>query len=133
MQAIIRAGGKQYLVSPDQTLEVDLVDSAAKALEFEPLLVVDGATITVGTPVVAGVKVTATVVGEVKGEKIKVLKFKAKKREKKLTGHRQRYTQIKISAIGSAKKPAAQAAAKPTVAKPAAAAKPAKTPVAAAK
>jgi large subunit ribosomal protein L21 len=123
MQAIIRAGGKQYLVSPDQTLEVDLVDSAAKTLAFEPLLVIDGAKVTVGTPVVAGVKVTATVVGEVKGEKIKVLKFKAKKREKKLTGHRQRYTQIKISAIGSAKQPVAKAAAP---------VKAAKTPVAAA-
>ncbi len=116
MQAIIRAGGKQYLVRPGQTLEVDLVKDAAKMLQFEPLLVIDGETISVGTPTVAGIMVTAEVVAEVKGEKLKILKFKAKKREKKLTGHRQRYTQIKISAIGAAKKPVARAAA----AKPAA-------------
>jgi large subunit ribosomal protein L21 len=100
MQAVIRTGAKQYLVQPDQTLEVDLVGGDAKTLEFEPLLVIDGDKVSVGTPVVAGITVTAKVVGEVKGEKLKVLKFKAKKRVKKQTGHRQRYTQITITGIG---------------------------------
>ena len=103
MQAVIKAGGKQYLVSPDQTVEVDLIPGESKKLEFEPLLVIDGDKISVGTPSVAGVTVTAEVVGEVKGDKIKVLKFKAKKRVKKLTGHRQRYTKIRITGVGTAK------------------------------
>jgi large subunit ribosomal protein L21 len=114
MQAVIRTGAKQYLVKPDQTLEIDLVGGDAKTLEFEPLLVIDGDTISVGTPNVAGITVTATVVGEVKGEKLKVLKFKAKKRVKKLTGHRQRYTQITITGIGKAKAKATTTAAPAT-------------------
>jgi large subunit ribosomal protein L21 len=117
MQAVIKAGGKQYIVEPNQTLEIDLVASDAKKLNFEPLLVIDGDKVTVGTPVVSGVTVNAEVVSEVKGDKIKVLKFKPKKRVKKLTGHRQHYTQIKITGIGSAKSAAAKSE-KP-VAKPA--------------
>jgi large subunit ribosomal protein L21 len=122
MQAVIRSGAKQYLVKPGQVLEIDLVGGDAKTLEFEPLLVIDGDKVQVGAPVVAGVKVAAEVAGEVKGEKLQVLKFKAKKRVKTQTGHRQHYTQIKITAIGTAKAPAAKAAA----AKPAAKKAPAK-------
>jgi large subunit ribosomal protein L21 len=98
MQAVIKAGGKQYLVSPDQTLNIDLVGDSKK-LEFEPLLIIDGQTATVGTPVVKGFRVKAEVLSEVKGDKIQVLKFKPKKRESKRTGHRQRYSQVKITAI----------------------------------
>lgn len=78
MQAVIAAGGKQYIVEANQTLDIDLVEGDAKKLEFEPLMVIDGDKIQVGAPRVSGVTVTAEVVGEVKGEKIKVLKFKAK-------------------------------------------------------
>ena len=67
MQAVIKAGGKQYIVAPNQTLEIDLVPSDAKKLEFEPLLVIDGDKVTVGTPVVSGVKVKADVVAQTKG------------------------------------------------------------------
>lgn len=112
MQAVIRSGNHQYLVTPGQILEIDLVGDDAKTLQFEPLLVIDGEKVTVGTPVVADVAVTADVIEMVKGEKLKVLKFQAKKRVKKLTGHRQRYTRIKITAVGSAKAPAKAAAAK---------------------
>jgi large subunit ribosomal protein L21 len=100
MQAVIATGGKQYIVTKDQTLEVELLGTEAKTVEFDALMVMDGDKITVGTPTVAGVKVVAAVGEEVKGEKIKVLKFKPKKRIKKLTGHRQHYTQIKITSIG---------------------------------
>jgi large subunit ribosomal protein L21 len=100
MQAIITTGGKQYIVAKDQTLEVELLGTDAKTVEFDALMTIDGDKITVGTPLVSGVKVVAAVGEEVKGEKIKVLKFKAKKRIKKLTGHRQHYTQIKITSIG---------------------------------
>jgi large subunit ribosomal protein L21 len=121
MQAVIKAGGKQFIVEPNQTLNVDLVADGTKKLEFEPLLVIDGDKITVGAPAVSGVIVTAEVLAEVKGEKIKVLKFKAKKRVKKLTGHRQHYSQIKILTIGAVQaKPVAKAATeKPTTTQPA--------------
>lgn len=98
MQAVIQTGGKQYIVTKDQTLAVELLGDAKK-IEFEALLVIDGDKVKVGTPTVEGVKVKAEVLGEVKADKIKVLKFKAKKRVKKLTGHRQHYSQIKIISI----------------------------------
>ncbi len=100
MQAIIATGGKQYVINPDQTLEVELLDPDKKKVEFDVLMTMDGDKVTVGAPLVKGVTVKAEVLGEVKGEKIKVLKFKAKKRVKKLTGHRQHYSQIKILSIG---------------------------------
>jgi large subunit ribosomal protein L21 len=99
MQAVIMAGGKQYLVKKDQILELELVGDAKK-MEFETLLLIDGDNVKVGTPHVAGLKVHAEVLGETKGDKIQVLKFKPKKRVKRLTGHRQHYSQVKITKIG---------------------------------
>ncbi len=116
MQAVIKAGSKQHIVDLGQTLEIDLVPGESKSLEFEPLLVIDGDTVTVGTPAVAGTKVTAEILGDVKGDKINVLKFKAKKRVNTRTGHRQRYTQIRITGIGSAKAKAEDKADKPAAA-----------------
>jgi large subunit ribosomal protein L21 len=98
VKAVIATGGKQYLVEKDQTLEVELVGDEKK-LEFDVLLVIDGDAAKVGKPTVAGAKVEASVVEEVKGEKVKVLRFKAKKRVKRLTGHRQHFSQIKITKI----------------------------------
>jgi large subunit ribosomal protein L21 len=103
MQAVIKAGGKQYLVAPNQILNIDLTDAETKKLEFDALMVIDGTKISVGTPVIKDVKVKAEVIEEVKGDKLKILKFKPKKRVKKLTGHRQHYSQIKITGISSAK------------------------------
>ena len=100
MQAVIRSGGKQYLVEKGQTLEVELLNGAKKTLELEALLVIDGDKVSVGKPVVKDIKVKAEVLGETKGDKLKVMKFKAKKRVKKTTGHRQHYSQIKITSIG---------------------------------
>jgi large subunit ribosomal protein L21 len=99
IQAIILAGSKQHLVSPGQTLLIELAGES-KQLKFEPLMVIDGAKTTVGTPTVAGVTVKAEVLDEVKGVKLRVLHFKAKKRVKKQTGHRQHYAQVKITSIG---------------------------------
>jgi large subunit ribosomal protein L21 len=99
VKAVIKTGGKQYLVEKGQSLHVEKLADAKKA-EFEALLVIDGDKIQVGTPLVKGAKVTAEVVEAVaKGDKIKILKFKAKKRQHKLTGHRQKYTEIKITGI----------------------------------
>lgn len=99
MQAVIATGGKQYLVRDGEFLNVELVGEETK-LVFDALLVIDGKDITVGAPLVDKIKVHAEVLETVKGEKIKILKFKAKKRVKRLTGHRQKYSQIKITKIG---------------------------------
>ncbi|HSX02762.1 MAG TPA: 50S ribosomal protein L21 [Candidatus Saccharimonadia bacterium] len=100
MQAVITSGGKQYLVKKDEVLEVELLGDIKK-IEFDALMTIDGDAIKVGQPTVAGVKVAAEVVDpDAKGDKLKVLKFKAKKRVKRLTGHRQHYSQIKITKIG---------------------------------
>jgi len=99
MQAVIASGGKQYIVKKGQTLELELLGDAKKA-EFDVLLLIDGDKVQVGAPFVKDLKVHAEVVDEVKGDKIKVLKFKPKKRIKRLTGHRQHFTQVKITKIG---------------------------------
>lgn len=97
-KAVISTGGHQYIVSEGDTLEVELIKDEKKT-SFEPLLVIDGEKVTVGTPIVSGVKVTADVLGEVRGEKVTAIRYKAKKRVKKVHGHKQHLTQIKISKI----------------------------------
>jgi large subunit ribosomal protein L21 len=100
MKAIIKVGGKQYIVTEKQTLLVDRLADDTKTVDVEPLMVFDEKTATVGTPVVKGASVKAKVLeGEVKGDKIQIMKFKAKKRVKTLTGHRQKYTKIEIDSI----------------------------------
>jgi large subunit ribosomal protein L21 len=99
MKAVIKVGGKQYIVTEKQTLLVDL-QGDSKELSLEPLMVFDGKEATVGTPVVKGASVKVKIVeAEVKGEKIQVAKFQAKKRVKKVKGHRQKYTKIEITKI----------------------------------
>lgn len=100
VQAIIETGGKQYLVAKDEVLEVELLNSTdEKKLELAPLLVINGDKILVGRPTVEGAKVTAEILEQTKGPKLEVLRFKAKKRVKSKIGHRQKYVQIKITAI----------------------------------
>ena len=99
-QAVILVGGKQYLVSEKETLRVDLLPAGTKELETDALLLIDGDTTTVGTPTVKGVKVSAKVVTpEVKGDKVRVIRYKAKKRVHKENGHRQKYSEIQITKI----------------------------------
>lgn len=98
-KAIISTGGHQYVVSEGDTLEVELIKTDKKSASFEPLLVIDGDKTTVGTPVVSGAKVTAEILGDVRGEKVTAIRYKAKKRVKKVHGHRQHLTQIKITKI----------------------------------
>ena len=99
-KAVILVGGKQYLVAEQETLRVDLLPAGTKELELDALLVIDGDKTTVGTPTVKGVKVSAEVVTpEVKGEKIRVIRYKAKKRVHKETGHRQKYSEIRVTKI----------------------------------
>lgn len=100
MKAVIQVGGKQYIVAEKETLLVDRLQDGTKELTLEPLMVFDDKDAKVGAPVVAGVKVTAKVVEpEVKGDKIRVIKFEAKKRVNKQIGHRQKYSKIEIQKI----------------------------------
>lgn len=100
MKAVIKVGGKQYIVAEKQTLLVDKLGDDVKTLDLEPLMVVDGDASKVGTPTVKGVKVSAKVVEPVvAGEKLKIIRFKSKKRVKTITGHRQKHSQIQISKI----------------------------------
>ena len=99
-KAVIATGGKQYLVTEGETVEVELLHNDDKKVSFEALLVIDGDTVTVGTPNVDKVKVAAEVVAdEVKADKVTSIRYKAKKRVHKVRGHRQRHTQLKITKI----------------------------------
>ena len=99
-KAVVKVGGKQFIVSEKETLLVDLLPQGTKELKLDALMLIDGDKVEVGTPVVKGVKVSAKVVDElVKGEKIRVIRYKAKKRVHKENGHRQKYTKIKIASI----------------------------------
>ncbi len=99
-KAVILTGGHQYLVSEGEELEIEKLGSDKKA-EFEALLVIDGEKISIGSPAVAGVKVTADVVeAEVKADKVIAIRYKAKKRVNKRRGHRQKLTRIRIKTIG---------------------------------
>ncbi|MDO4902070.1 MAG: 50S ribosomal protein L21 [bacterium] len=99
-KAVVKVGGKQFIVSEKETLLVDLLPQGTKELELDALMLIDGDKVEVGTPFVKGVKVSAKVVDElVKGEKIRVIRYKAKKRVHKENGHRQKYTKIEITSI----------------------------------
>lgn len=98
-KAVIATGGKQYIVTEGDTLKVELLDTEKKQVTFEPLLVIDGDDVKVGAPSVAGVKVTADVLEEVRNDKVTSIRYKAKKRVHKVRGHRQRMTAIKIAKI----------------------------------
>lgn len=99
-KAIIATGGKQYLVAEGETLEVELLKTEGKTATFVPLLVIDGEKTTVGTQEVSGVKVTAEVVDQdVQADKVTAIRYKAKKRVRKVRGHRQRHTVVKITKI----------------------------------
>jgi large subunit ribosomal protein L21 len=99
-KAVISTGGHQYLVSVGETLEVELLDPAQQNTSFEALLVIDGDTVSVGAPTVSGVKVSADIVEQsVKDDKVVAIRYKAKKRVRKVRGHRQRHTVIKITKI----------------------------------
>ena len=99
-KAVIATGGKQYLVTEGETLEVELLHADDKKVTFEPLLVIDGDSVQVGTPIVEKVKVSAEIIDEdQKGEKVTAIRYKAKKRVHKLHGHRQHHTVVKISKI----------------------------------
>ena len=100
MYAIIATGGKQYKVSEGDVIRVEKLDvEAGQTYDFTQVLAISDGELTVGTPVVEGAKVTATVMGEGKGKKVIVYKYKRKTGYHKKNGHRQTYTQLKIEKI----------------------------------
>ena len=101
MYAVIQTGGKQYRVAEGETLRVEkLPASTGDKLSFSPLLFADdGGTVQVGKPEVSGIKVEAEVLGQGKGEKIVIFKYKRRKSYRRKTGHRQLFTALKIVSI----------------------------------
>ncbi|MDR9466816.1 50S ribosomal protein L21 [Marinospirillum sp.] len=103
MYAVIKTGGKQYRVQEGQTLKLEKLEVATgETLNFdEVLLVSDGENIKVGAPLVDGAKVTAEVIDHGRGDKIRIIKFRRRKHHMKRQGHRQWYTEVKITGIAS--------------------------------
>ena len=101
MKAVIVPGGKQYTVSEGDVLFIEKLNAEAEStVKFDQVLaVLDGENSKVGTPVVEGASVEAKVVKNGKGKKITILRYKAKKNEKKKIGHRQPYTKVEITKI----------------------------------
>ena len=102
MYAVIETGGKQYRVEQGEILDVELVDGVAEdgSVVFERVLMVaDGAAVRVGTPAVDGAKVEAKVLGEVRGKKIRVFKYKKRKGYRRTSGHRQDLCRVRIEKI----------------------------------
>ena len=129
--AIIESGGKQYVAREGQALEVDrLPVEPGQAVKFEQvLLVAQDGQVRIGTPLVDGMKVHATVAGNIKGDKIVVFRYIPKERYRKKAGHRQQYTRVIVDSIGEPSgrpaRPAQAAAPAPARKKPAAKPKPA--------
>lgn len=103
MYAVIESGGKQHRVIEGEVLNVELLEAAAgDKIDFnEVLMVGNGADVKIGAPFVAGSKVSAEVVGHGRADKIHVIKFRRRKHFRKQMGHRQWFTQIKITAISA--------------------------------
>jgi len=104
--AIVEDGSKQYKAIEGGTIEVDHFPAEiGEQVELERvLMVVEDKDIQIGTPVLEGIKVQATVVAQVKGPKIVVFKYKPKQRYRVKTGHRQKYTRLQIESISAGKK-----------------------------
>ena len=101
MHAIIETGGKQYKVTEGDVIFVEKLEAeAGQAITFDQVLaILDGETATFGAPVVEGATVTATVVKNGKGKKVRIFKYNPKKGYRKRQGHRQPYTKVQIGAI----------------------------------
>jgi large subunit ribosomal protein L21 len=118
MFAVIESGGKQYRVEPGDVLDVELLASVApdaeknSAVKFERVLVVGGDSLTFGKPVIEGALVTASLVGESRGPKIRVFKHKRRNTQRRTRGHRQHMHRVRIDEIQlpSSARPSAAAA-----------------------
>ena len=102
MYAIVRSGGRQHKVAVGDVVEIDRVrDVAGASVSLQPLLLVDGTSVTSEASALASASVTAEVLAETKGPKIRIMKFKNKTGYRKRQGHRQKYTQVRVTGIES--------------------------------
>jgi len=102
MLAVIKTGGKQYIVTPGQKLKIEKLEGeAGTAIDFPEILLVetDDKKVEIGEPVVKGATVSARIVEQTKGPKVIAYKYKAKKRYHLKKGHRQQLTEVEITAI----------------------------------
>lgn len=101
MYAIVETGGKQYKVAVGDTIDVErLPAQAGDKVELDRVLMVqDGDKSKIGNPLIKGAKVVATVVGPIKGPKIRILKYKSGNRYRRTSGHRQNYTRLSVDKI----------------------------------
>ncbi|MFC3853676.1 50S ribosomal protein L21 [Salinispirillum marinum] len=101
MYAVIKSGGKQYRVKEGQLLKLEKIElEAGSTVNFdEVLLIGNGDDVKIGEPLVAGAKVTAEVIAQGRHKKVRILKFKRRKHHMKTMGHRQWFTEVKITGI----------------------------------
>ncbi|MDH5300201.1 MAG: 50S ribosomal protein L21 [Gammaproteobacteria bacterium] len=103
MYAVIKTGGKQYRVTEGQTIRVEKLETEkGSTIDLnEVLMVADGEAIKIGTPFVAGSKVSAEVTAHGRADKITIIKFRRRKHHRKQMGHRQYFTELKITGISA--------------------------------
>ncbi len=103
MYAVIKSGGKQYRVQEGQTLKLEKIEvPTGETVDFdEVLLVADGDDVKVGAPMLEGAKVSAEIVSHGRGDKITIIKFRRRKHSMKRQGHRQWFTEVKITGISA--------------------------------
>ena len=100
MYAVIESGGKQHRVIEGETLKLEKIEVATgETVEFDKVLMIGGDTIKIGTPLLAGSKVTAEVIAHGRHKKVKIIKFNRRKHYRRETGHRQWFTEVKITDI----------------------------------
>ncbi|MEX2204891.1 MAG: 50S ribosomal protein L21 [Myxococcota bacterium] len=100
MYAVVRTGGKQVRVQPGDLVDLDLIDGEpGQRIELAEVLMIGGDSLTFGKPLVAGAKVVATIQGDASGPKLRIFKFKRRKRYRLTKGHRQHFTRVKIDSI----------------------------------
>lgn len=101
MLAVIKTGGKQYIVSPGQKLKIEKIEKKqGEELIFDQVLLLEnGNKVEIGTPLIAGAKVKAKVLEQGKNKKVIVYKYKAKKRYHRKKGHRQSFTEVEITGV----------------------------------
>jgi large subunit ribosomal protein L21 len=101
--AVIKTGGKQYIVSPGDKIKIEKIDGEnEKEIEFsEVLLLEKDNNLSIGEPIVKDAKVSGKILKQDKAKKIIIFKYKAKKRYKKKTGHRQEFTEVEIMKVGN--------------------------------
>lgn len=103
MYAVIKTGGKQYRIQVGEKLKIEQLkaENGSELIIDQVLMVADGDKVSVGTPLVSGAKVSATVLGQGRHDKVRIFKMRRRKHYQKHQGHRQNYTEIQITGISA--------------------------------